>query len=929
MAKSAAKKAIASAKRAFFDKLMTSEVSSHHDLGQAWKSLKALKNNFRIPPAPLSVNGKVIEADRDKAEIFADEFAKVSQTSSLSAENILHRQREQSSPFMSAPPADNSQTFNAPLTLCELTTAISSISSKKVAVGPDGISYAMIKHFPPSFLDVILSLLQLCFSRGVFPSRWKHSHIVPIHKQGKPRNQASSYRPISLTPHLSKVYERILKARLEHHSEAHSFLPTCQAGFRRYRSISDHLLTLTSSIKTAVKKRRCLTAVFFDVRRAFDTVWHQKLLSKLRQLGLSGHLYKAIESFLFDRSFSVRVRSTLSSTRQTDCGVPQGTVLAPLLYNLMIFDLPQYILDRCGDSVSISQYADDLAIWLTHMTKSSTTQQTKKKTQKLIQNALDAVHSYMFSNGFSLAPEKTQLVHFTRDPSFYLPPLTLNGTPLAPQKQAKFLGVLFSHDLSWSAHIHHLLAKASRALNLLKVAVREPWGNNPQTLLHLSIALVRSRLSHGQECFHAAPQTLLDKLTSLDTRGIKIALGLPVHCSHSAAYSEASILPLDNTRQLAVSKLLVRSYSVPNSSQPSISRDFSYDRFRSQQKSKHLTTPTLFASPLLQSAKVFPPDVAPRPIPPIPPWLTLSPEVHIPSYKSSKADQPHQLRTEVLELLNTKYSQTLQIFTDGSLRDDGSVGSGVAIPALKLSKSYSLPQNLSIFTAELSAITMALQTVLSLPSTLTAVTLGVDSQAALKAISSPHRCARSDILVEIRQLCHTIISQNTILTFLWVPSHIGVHGNDLADSAAREGAAATPSSLPLKIAPSVSELNSRLSKATYSNWDSERAILFSFKPYPCYLPHSHNFTLSMPRALGAFIRRLRTNSWYAKHISLKCPCSAPLSPEHAVLHCPRYASEFAGIRSKSPTNFLGLLADPLIASNIAKLLYPLPCSVHF
>ena len=901
MAKSASNRINAAAKKNFFDNSMTTDVSSHRDLSQAWNNLKLLKNNHRIPSAPLSVNGNSIETDSDKAEAFANEFAKVSQTSSLPPNDILYRQFAKFSPNMSPPSADDSQTFNSPISLTELQTAINSISKSKVAVGPDGVSYSMIKHFPPTFLDTLLSFFQLCFSRGVFPSRWKHSHIIPIHKQGKPRTQASSYRPISLTPHLSKIYERILKNRLEHHVESKNLLPTCQAGFRKSRSISDHLLTLTSSVKTALRKKRCLTAVFFDVRRAFDTVWHKKLLSKLSDLGLSGNLYNAIVSFLSHRSFSVRCKSSMSSPRATDCGVPQGTVLAPLLYNLVLSDLHQYIQNRCGDSIFITQYADDLTIWHTHGAKISSSKNHQKKTQTTIQTAIDAVQQYMTENGFSLAPEKTQLAHFSKGSSLYHPQLSLNDVPLIPTKQAKFLGVTFSPTLDWSAHINNLVTKASRALNLLKVAAQEPWGNNPKTLLHLSVALVRSRVQHGQECFHSAPQSLLKKLTSVDLKGIKIALGLPLSCNNKAAYAEAEILPLDRSRQMSVSKLLVRSFSVPNSSQPAIQNDINYDLHR-QNKTRSLETSVHYTAPLLQAAEVCPTKVAPRPLPLIPPWLSLAPLVSIPNYEASKSDQPHLLKYKILEHLQTKFPAALHVFTDGSLREDGSVGAGVAIPSLKISKSFYLGSNLSIFTAEMAAITMALHTILSFPPSLHSVVIGVDSQAALKALSSSSPSARPDILSEIRHLCHCILSNGTCLSFLWTPSHVGVPGNEMADCAAKKGAAALPQSLPLIISPSVSELSSRLKSTSHSQWLSERATLFTEKQYPCYLPHNQSLTTSLPRTLGAIIRRLRTNSWHGRHFHLNCDCSSPFSPEHVVLYCPLYANVFTNIQAFKSTS---------------------------
>nr|KAG5685397.1 hypothetical protein BaRGS_003667 [Batillaria attramentaria] len=384
---------------------------------------------------------------------------------------------------MSPPPPDNTNSINAPLTLSELSSAISSISSAKVSVGPDGISYEMIRRFPPAFLSAVLTFFQHCFTTGTLPAKWNHSHVVPIHKQGKPRNDASSYRPISLTSHLSKIYERIIKSRLAHYLERNSTLPDCQAGFPTPRA------------------------------------------------------------------------------------------------------------DRRTDRPTITQYADDLAMWFDHNTKRSHSHKTKRHFQLQVQKALDAVHAYMARNGFALAPEKTQLIHFAATKDTYKPALSLNNTPLTETNQAKFLGVLFTTNLDWAPHIHSLTKKAAKALNLMKVCLREPWGRNSKTLLHLATALVRSRLQYGQECFHAAPPSLLHKLTSVDARAVKLALGLPIHCSSNAAYAEAELLPLPNLRQLAVAKVLTRSFAVTNTSTKSILLDQQKDSFKATKKKRNYLSP--------------------------------------------------------------------------------------------------------------------------------------------------------------------------------------------------------------------------------------------------------------------------------------------------------------------------------------------------
>ena len=123
------------------------------------------------------------------------------------------------------------------------------------------------------------------------PAAWKQATVVAVPKAGKPPSNPSSYRPISLTSHLGKIYERLIKCRLEYHLQKENVIPLNQAGFQRGRGCSDHVMKLSAHIKKALAKRRTVLSAFYDVQRAYDSVWHGRLLQKLSNIGLSGNLY--------------------------------------------------------------------------------------------------------------------------------------------------------------------------------------------------------------------------------------------------------------------------------------------------------------------------------------------------------------------------------------------------------------------------------------------------------------------------------------------------------------------------------------------------------------------------------------------------------------------------------------------------------------
>ena len=223
----------------------------------------------------------------------------------------------------------------------------------------------MIQQLPNTFLEILLDFFEACWESGAMPKAWKEAQVIAIHKEGKPRKDPNSYRPISLTPHLGKVYERIIKTRLEFYLEKHGIIPVCQAGFRKGRSCTDHIVKLTAHMRKAISSNRTMLATFFDVKRAFDTVWHSKLLDKLGKIGVSGRMYKFIASFLSNRSLQVKIGQSFSKEHFLDMGVPQGSVIAPTLFSIMLHDITTLDLD----GAVLSQFADDIALWETNKPK--------------------------------------------------------------------------------------------------------------------------------------------------------------------------------------------------------------------------------------------------------------------------------------------------------------------------------------------------------------------------------------------------------------------------------------------------------------------------------------------------------------------------------------------------------------------------------
>ena len=228
------------------------------------------------------------------------------------------------------------------LLLCFLPTEFlvaASNHSPSTATGPDKVVYPMLEHLPRSGMDLLLHIFNLSWSSHSFPSIWKTSSIIPIHKMEKPYGSPASFRPISLTSCVSKLFERIILSRLFFFLESNFILSPSQAGFCPGRSTLDQVLYLTQFISDGFNKPRPGSRTI-DFCKAFDSVWHPALFHKLISTGLPPCFARWTQSFLFDKRDCVVFQNHKSRSFRVRRGVPQGSVLGSVLLFLFINDLP-------------------------------------------------------------------------------------------------------------------------------------------------------------------------------------------------------------------------------------------------------------------------------------------------------------------------------------------------------------------------------------------------------------------------------------------------------------------------------------------------------------------------------------------------------------------------------------------------------------
>ena len=221
--------------------------------------------------------------------------------------------------------------------------------------GHDGLSARMIKMYDDTLVIPLVLIFKNCLSKGYFPKKWKMANVTAVHKK-KEKNIVSNYRPISLLPLCGKIFEKIIYDNLYTHIFGNKLISDKQSGYRRNDSTVKQLLSITHAIYKAFDSNQEIRAVFLDISRAFDRVWHEGIIFKLQQLGVEGEAINIIKSFLADRVQRVVLDGQVSDWAPIEAGVPQGSILGPLLFLVYINDLTEVV------ESNINIFADDTFI---------------------------------------------------------------------------------------------------------------------------------------------------------------------------------------------------------------------------------------------------------------------------------------------------------------------------------------------------------------------------------------------------------------------------------------------------------------------------------------------------------------------------------------------------------------------------------------
>jgi hypothetical protein len=410
---------------------------------QRWSAVRKLLHND---------NQSTLSDDISVCNMFANYF--VTKIDSLKSAIVLQLNS------LAPPPLDPiciypSLQLLEPVTPLEVSKLLSTIPPKSCCL--DFVPTAIIKQCSPVFSHLIAYLANLSFSQGIFPSKFKHASVTPIlKKQGLDPTVSANFRPISNLNNISKILERLFLTRLLPHITISPNFNPLQSAYRKHHSTETSLIHLLDSIYHAADNGLATLLLSLDLSAAFDTIDHTILLNRLTSsFGIMGSSHNWLKSYLSNRSFSVASGSSSSSILPSPCGVPQGSVLGPILFNIYVSPIASI---ASSHSVHQQQYADDVQLFL-FLSPASLSNSLFN-----LQRCVSSLHSWFLHNGLVLNPTKTEAICFGTGPRLHsfcdLTSIEAAGTSVPLANHVKLLGVTFDSHLNFDKHISNVCSSS-------------------------------------------------------------------------------------------------------------------------------------------------------------------------------------------------------------------------------------------------------------------------------------------------------------------------------------------------------------------------------------------------------------------------------------------------------------------------------------
>ena len=497
------------------------------NIKKTWKGIKSIINiretSYNLPTS-MSINN-VNESD---PTMIAEGFNSYFSTIAEKLQNKIYSVNTNFSKYLSDK-VDSNFLFQSADTE-EILRIITSLNNSK-STGPNSIPTDILKLLAPILCHPLKEIINISFATGIYPDKLKLAEIIAVFKnKGDPR-LFLNYRPISLLSNINKIFEKLVHARLYSFLELHDCIYELQFGFRTKHSTNHALMSLTETIRVALDNSNFACGIFVDFQKAFDTVDHNILLQKLEHYGIRGLANNWFKSYLSNRKQYVSVNGYHSKTEVMKFGVPQGSVLGPLLFLIYINDLRNAIHNSI-----VHHFADDTN--LLYVNKSL------KVIQNKINKDLKSLVTWLRANKISLNASKTEMLIF-RDPrkkiNFDLK-IKIDGKKITPSRSVKYLGIFIDCHLNWHTHRAELSTKLSRAVGMLS---KIRYYVNKVTLHMIYYGIFSSILTYGSQIW-GQQNVITKKLQILQNKALRIIHFQPPRTTATPLFKISNILKLND-----------------------------------------------------------------------------------------------------------------------------------------------------------------------------------------------------------------------------------------------------------------------------------------------------------------------------------------------------------------------------------------------
>lgn len=658
------------------------------------------------------------------------------------------------------PSCDNNEFFDVQFSFSELNIALSS-GKKNSSPGIDGIDYEILRALPIQYKLLLLDIFNEMFQESDFPTIWTESIV---HFVDKP--DGIGLRPITLTPCLSKLFERMVKNRLEYWVEINNIIPTNQSGFRKGRSCTDNLTNLTLEIQEALAKKEDLLAAFLDVSGAFNNVLSDILLNKLAEIKCSIKMIRYAKFLTRERWIHTHIEGR--ELIKVNKGVPQGGVLSPLFYLLYVAK----IAENVPKSVTISQFADDTAIYSRIV--------PFENCKSIVEEAVKVVQQNLYKLGLELSPAKTNLIHFNN--KNILPGETvihIDNCEIKSKDNVRFLGLVFDYKLTFANHVNMILSRCNSAINIMKYLCGTWWGSDPETLIILYKSFVRSLMEYGIFLYFPKTKQYAKKIERIQYNAIRVALGYRRSTPTNVILAESKLTLIQERAKYLGNKYFGKILSNKSSliyDKLMYVTELSKKNDRKRILNQCIKNMTTLADSIDTQCKysMFLHD-----------FQTTITSIPINTNLGEKLTKDHSPNLAIKNFVEK--NDILDIYTDGSkIPGSKNVGSACVVPKLNLELGKSINSYASIYTAECIALYEA--TEIALQHDNRNIAIFSDSLSALESLKSSITGIHTNpFILKIKSNYIQFKKKNpqNELYFYWIPSHVGIEGNERADIVAK------------------------------------------------------------------------------------------------------------------------------------------------